>query len=258
MPEQPAAAPAQDNTAPAAATNTGAAPAAQPPAAPAPQPAPAQPAQQQQPAAPAQSKPVVEPAKPDEKGKQEAPKDKPAADAVEMLLGDDEGGTSDNGDGAAAPAGEGYELTFPDGAVADAESVAVLNAIGKEFNVTGEKAQALADAATAYGNRRVAAVLDAGKKGYADFCSQEARKTKEFYGPEYKTRLTEAATGLSKLLPEGVTVQGLRKDPNFQALTNVWWFAEMGRRYNKLVSEQPSITGNQEQPKEKDLYSEFD
>lgn len=259
MHNQNAAAPAQEPTAPAAAANTGAAPAAQP-AAPAPQssptPAPTQQAQQQVQQQSAEASPAAPaPIQPDGEKKPESP-----AAAMEMLLGDEEGANGGDGDGdpTAQPPGDGYALTFPDGVVADAEAVAALNSVGKEFNITGDKAQALADAATAYGNRRVEAVMEAGRKGYADFCAEEARKTKEFYGAEYKARLTEAAVGLSKLLPDGVSVQSIRKDPNFQALTNVWWFAEMGRRYNKLVSEQPSITGNKEQPKANDLYSDYE
>ena len=258
-----AAAPAQDNTAPAAAAPATPAPApaqagtpapaTEPPAAP--QAAPAQ-AQSEQGQA-EQAKPVADgAAAPDEK---EGKKDEasPAA-GMEMLLGDD---GDENGDGAPpAPAadGEGYELTFPDDTVADSEAVAVLNTVGKEFGITGDKAQTLADAATAYGNRRVEAVLEAGKKGYAEFNAAQAAKTKEYYGPEWKTRLTEATAGLEKLLPEGVTVDGLRKDPNFQALTNVWWFAEMGRKYHNLTSEQPSIIGEPERPKTQDLYDKYD
>lgn len=248
-----AAAPAQDNTAPAAAAPAtpapaqASAPAAQPPAA-----QPAAPAQQQPGQAPAAASGAATPVP---AGQQPAKEAETAAAGIEMLLG---------GDGADVPApapavaGEGYELTFPEETVADAEAVAVLNAVGKEFGVTGEKAQALADAATAYGNRRVEAVLEAGKKGYAEFCAAEAKKTREYYGPEYKSRLTEAASGLARLLPEGVSIDGLRKDPNFQALTNVWWFAEMGRKYNQIVSEQPSITGEPERPKTQDLYSKYD
>ncbi len=258
MDQNNAAAPAQDNTAPAApasATNAVPAPAGAPAAPPASQanaPAPAQPAPSNNPDTTGDPAAPVDP-KGDENNDLPAP-------AMEMLLGN--GGDGGTDDGTADPALEGeidgYELTFPDNMVADDEAVAVLNEVGKEFGVTGEAAQKLADAATAYANRRVDAVLEAGQKGYADFCADEAKKTKEYYGADYKTKLADATVGLNKLLPEGVTVDAIRKDPNFQALTNVWWFAEMGRKYNLLTSEQPSITGEPERAKASDLYSKYD
>ncbi len=248
MNNETAAAPAQDNTAPAAAAS---APTALEPV------SQANPANTSQPAPQNTAGNVADPATGETATGE---KKDPAAPAMELLLGDDGEGGTDGGTADPAPEGEidGYELTFPDNMVADDDAVAVLNEVGKEFGVTGEAAQKLADAATAYANRRVDAVLEAGKKGYAEFCADEARKTKEYYGADYKAKLAEAAIGLNKLLPDGVTVDAIRNDPNFQALTNVWWFADMGRKYQQLTSEQPSITGEPERPKAPDLYSTYD
>ncbi len=147
--------------------------------------------------------------------------------------------------------GEGYDLTFPDEAVADTEAVAVLNAIGKEFNITNEKAQALATAATEYGNRRVEGIIQQAKNSYAEFVNSETKKTKEFYGSNLKTSLNESSNGWRSL---GVDLKSLAKDPNFQAITNVQWFIEAGRKINNLMNERPSITGKKTSGVERDLW----
>ncbi|MCD7895721.1 MAG: hypothetical protein LUG50_03480 [Planctomycetaceae bacterium] len=156
-----AAAPEQDNTAPdaaAPATTAASAPTALEPV------SQANPANTSQPAPQNTAGNVADPATGETATGE---KKDPAAPAMELLLGDDGEGGTDGGTADPAPEGEidGYELTFPDNMVADDDAVAVLNEVGKEFGVTGEAAQKLADAATAYANRRVDAVLEAGKKG---------------------------------------------------------------------------------------------
>jgi len=144
---------------------------------------------------------------------------------------------------------EEYTLTFPEGAVADPESVKVLNAVGKEFGISQEKAQELATAATEYGNRRVEAQMKHLEKGFADFCRINQEQTRAVYGEKTTEVAREALRGLDAALRtmpavngKQITSKDILSDPNVSAISNVPWFVHLCKTLAGYMTEQSGVT----------------
>ncbi len=159
---------------------------------------------------------------------------------------------AESGEGKPSDASaDDYALSFPEDSVPDAESVAMLNSIGKEFGIPQEKAQALATAATEYGNRRVEAVMDNFRSGYESFVSENKAAAEAMYGDKLQENLQESMRGWKAFEnswkgADGkpvFSIEAIMKDPNTQALGSMPFFIEAGRRLADYMTEQPGVKG---------------
>ena len=151
----------------------------------------------------------------------------------------DEGAESDEEPGAD---GEQYALTFPEGVVADPEAVKVLNEVGKEFGITGEKAQTLATAATEYAGRQVKATIDGAEKRFVEMRLADRAETKKTWGANFDAYRTEAGLGLARMERDGLLPKDF-KSSDLQFLLEKEWFLNILRREHQRNSEQPGFMG---------------
>ncbi len=178
----------------------------------------------------------------------DVPQPKQDAESNPVNMGtmlDDDGEQQDEGtEGDEEPGadGEQYALTFTEGVVADPEAVKVLNEVGKEFGITGEKAQTLATAATEYAGRQVKATIDGAEKKFVEMRLADRAATKKAWGANFDAYRTEAGLGLARMERDGLLPKDF-KSSDLQFLLEKEWFLNILRREHQRNAEQPGFMG---------------